>query len=112
MFRQRQTSRSTHFVGSAEIGAVGSPFRQSHDQHVNGHNAEYPPQTGRVKRLSAAVKRMEDDAYRFDGEAERHDIDQIGKHGVTHGLVKPFGMSYCNVFDCVHILNSFMCYNM
>ena len=104
MFRQRQTSRSTHFVGSTEIGTVRCPFRQNHDQHINGHNAEYPPKTGRVERLSAPVKCTENDTYRFYRKTKRHDIHQIGKHGVTHRLVKSFRVTYCNILYCIHIL--------
>ena len=57
---------------------------------------------------SAAVERGEDDAHRLDGEAERYDVDQIGEHGIAHGLVKPFRMAYCNIIDCIHILNPFI----
>ena len=62
----------------------------------------------RIALEAAKQSGIENDAYRLYGKAKRHDIHQIGKHGVSHGLVKSFGMSYCNVFDCIHILNSFI----
>mgnify|MGYP000075578430 CR=1 FL=1 len=86
MFRQRDTPRRTHFVGSSEIGPVGGPFGQSHHQHINGQYAENAPQPCRVERFAAAVECGEDDAHRLDGEAKRYDIDQIGEHGIATGL--------------------------
>ena len=80
------------------------PVPPKHDQHINGHNAEYPPKTGRVERLSAPVKCTENDTYRFYRKTKRHDIHQIGKHGVTHRLVKSFRVTYCNILYCIHIL--------
>ena len=89
-------------------GVPPVPNAPRHDQHINSHYTEYVPQASCVKRLSAPVKRAENNTYRFNGKAERHDVNQIGKHGIAHGLVKPFRMAYCNIIDCIHILNPFI----